>query len=103
MKKYRVELLTEARQQLREIAVYHKVKIGSLSAKKVTDRILDGISKLSSYPEMGVIPPSKLAADAGYRMLIINDYLCFYMIAEQTVFVAHIVHGSTDYIKILFR
>ena len=103
MMKYRVRLLTEARLQIRDIAAYHKLKVGPESARKITNKILDAIDKLEGFPELGVVPQTKLLARAGYRMLIAGDYLCFYHIVEDTIFVSHIVHGSTDYMRHILR
>lgn len=98
----KVKLLSEARMELRDIATYHKMKVGANSARKITNRILDAIDKLSAFPEMGMVPPVKMIAEAGYRVLIVEDYLCFYNIIGDNIFVSHIVHGSVDYIKRLF-
>lgn len=97
--KFDIKILLEARLQLRDIAAFHKLKVGPVSAEKITDRILDAIDKLADFPEMGAVPPSELLAKAGYRMLIVQEYLCFYHVEQQTIYVSHIVHGSTDYIK----
>lgn len=102
MSKLKVELLNEARLQLRDIAAYYKMKVGPSSARKITSRILDAIEKLADFPEMGMVPHAKMIAEAGYRVLIIEDYLCFYHVVNDVVFVSHIVHASTDYIKRIF-
>ena len=96
---YRVVLLAEARDELRQIALIHKVKVGSKSAKRITDRILEALRKLEDFPTMGTLPPYERIVRAGYRMLIIDDYLCFYAIRGTEVHVVHIVHGSVDYIR----
>lgn len=97
MGKYKVELLTEARLQLRDIATYHLIKVGPQSARRITNRILDTIERLEEFPELGAIVPSKKLE--GYRMLVAGQYLCFYRIEQETIYILHIVHGSTDYIK----
>lgn len=102
MPKKQVQLLNEARMELRDIAIYHKLKVGSNSARKITDRILSAIDRLEDFPEMGSVPQSKMIAEAGFRILIVDDYLCFYQVHDDQVFVYHIVHGSTDYIKRIF-
>lgn len=99
MNNYMVRILSEARFELRDIANYYKLKVGAVSAKKITNRILDNIDKLSEFPEMGMVPPFTMIAEAGYRMLIIDEYLCFHNIVENNIFVSHIVHGSVDYMK----
>ena len=50
MPKAKVILLTEARLQLRDIAMIHKAKVGPQSAKKVTDKILKALHHLEDFP-----------------------------------------------------
>lgn len=101
--RYKVRLLTEARLQLRDIASYYKLKVGSESALKITNKILEAIDKLEDFPELGVVPQSELLAKSGYRMLIVGDYLCFYQFVENIIFVSHIVHASTEYMRHILR
>lgn len=99
MPKYKVILLTEARDELRQIARVHKAKVGPQSAKRITDRILTALRRLEDFPTMGTQPPYERLSRAGYRMLIADEYLCFYSIKGTEIPVIHIVHGSTDYIR----
>lgn len=99
----KVEILSEAKQQIRDIALYHKMKVGPNSARKITDKLLDAIEQLGEFPEMGVRPPSDIVAETGYRMLIVDKYLCFYSIVGDVLYVSHVVHGSTDYMRVLLR
>ena len=103
MPKAKVILLTEARLQLRDIAMIHKAKVGPQSAKKVTDKILKTLHHLEDFPLLGVEPRSERLAKAGYRMLIAGDYLCFYQIQGDVVYVSLIVHGSVDYVRWLLE
>lgn len=99
---YSVELTRQAQRDLRDIATFHKLKVGSKSAKKITDGILDELDQLSRFPELGATPKNPMIAEAGFRFIVVKGYLCFYNIVEESVFVHHIVHGSTDYIKRIF-
>ncbi len=99
----KVRLLYEARMELRDIAAFHKQKVGPNSARKITNRILDELDKLSDFPQRGYVPPYTFLAESGYRVLIVKEYLCFYRIEGDEVLVAHIVHGSTDYVRRLFK
>lgn len=99
----RVLLLYESRMELRDIAVFHMQKVGANSARDITNRILDELDQLADFPEMGYVPPYKMVAEAGYRVLLVKEYLCFYRIEGDEVHIAHIAHGSTDYIRRLFR
>jgi len=97
-----VKLLYEARMELRNIAAYRRQKVGINSARNITNAILDGLERLKIFPEMGFVPPIKSVAEAGFRVLVIKEYLCFYRIEEDSILIYHIVHGSTDYIRHLF-
>lgn len=99
MPRYRVVLLSEARDELRQIALIHKAKAGPKSAKRITGRILEALRRLEDFPTMGTLPPYERIVRAGYRMLIVDDYLCFYAFRGTEVHVVHIVHGSVDYIR----
>jgi toxin ParE1/3/4 len=102
MPEMKVVLLNEARMELRDIAAYHKLKVGIDSARRITDRILGALDHLIDFPEIGNVPPAKMIAEAGFRVLIVDDYLCFYQVIDDQVLIYHIVHGSTDYIKRIF-
>lgn len=99
MPKCKVVLLTEARLQLKDIALLHKVMVGSVSAKKITDKIMKGLRRLGDFPELGIVPKTPMLERSGYRMLIVGEYLCFYSIEGNTVYVNQILHGSVDYVK----
>ena len=43
---YRVVLLAEARDELRQIALIHRAKVGPRAAKRITDRILEALHRL---------------------------------------------------------
>lgn len=103
MQRYRVEILTDARLQLHDIARIHKNKVGAISAKKVTDRIISAIKKLESFPELGVVPKGDHLSRFGYRMLFVDEYLCFYIKEQDTIYIEQILHGSIDYTKWLLK
>lgn len=102
MPKYEVVLLTEARDELRQIARVYKAKVGSQSATRITSRILTALRRLGDFPAMGTQPPYERLSRAGYRMLIVEEYLCFYSIKSTEIHIPHLVHRSVDYIKRLY-
>lgn len=99
MPNYNVILLKEARDELRQIARVYKAKVGPRAAKRITDRILAALRRLEDFPTMGLQSPYERLSRAGYRMLIVDEYLCFYSIRNTEIHVIHIVHGSADYIR----
>lgn len=103
MPKFEVRLTTEARQQLQDIARYRRLQVGTASAKKITNKILAELRKLGDFPKLGVTPSSVYLEKAGYRMLIVGEYLCFYNKDGNTLWVNQIFHGSADYVKFLIK
>lgn len=55
------------------------------------------LAQLSSFPRMGHMPRENELAGAGYRYLVIDDYLVFYMLEKRTVFVHRILYGAREY------
>lgn len=99
---YQVELTQKSQTDLRDIAAYHKFQVGPISAARITDKLLDKIEMLGSFPDMGTNVPARRIRDAGFQMLIVDEYICFYRKEAERVIIYHIVHGSTNYIKNLF-
>lgn len=98
--RYRVEILTPAQRELDAIAEIYFQLYGPESARKITDRIYHSLERLQSFPLSGKLHPDRLLGREGYRLLICGRYICVYRLIEETVYIYHIVHGSTDYPKL---
>lgn len=97
MEKVKVEILAPAQQELEEIILVQKELTGVESAKKLADKIYKALGQLASYPNSGPEINNKELRIAGYRLLVVDQYLFIYRIIESTVYIYHIVHGATDY------
>ena len=102
MARFKIEILPEAKNELREIGLFHMNAVGPNSARKITDKILNRIELLADFPLSGPHVPDDEMRNKGYRMVVCGKYLCFYRVIGQAVFVYHIAHGATDYPR-LFR
>ena len=100
-KKYKLEILAPARSEILEIARLHLELVGPVSARKITDRIKESLGRLRAHPFMGTELEDRELRKLGYRRLIVGNYLCFYRLIGDTVFVYHIVDGRSDYPKLL--
>jgi len=97
---YQVRLLPVAEEDLDEIVAY--VALDNLQAAwKLADHIETRLGSLSSFPRLGRIPRDSDLRDAGYRYLIIGDYLAFFTVEKRTVIVHRILHGTRDYRELL--
>jgi toxin ParE1/3/4 len=100
MADYELKLLAPAWEELEAIADRHLNLVGPDSAQKITEKLLDSLENLKINPLLGIECTDKIIALDRYRKLICGNYLCFYRIIENTVYVYHIVDGRTDYPKI---
>ena len=90
-------ILEPAQRELEEIAQLHLNLAGPNSARKITDLILDTLSRLEMVPLSGHIPQDKELRGNGYRYVIAGKYICVYRVIAENVFVYHIAHGASNY------
>ncbi len=65
MAEFRLEILSPAWKELDEIASYHLHVVGPISARKITDKILNALCRLEDFPLSCPYAP-----DAELEMLI---------------------------------
>lgn len=100
--KSKLFFLEPAKEDIMNIAAYHLEKAGPVSAKKITDIIIEAIDRLSSFPLIGQKHPDPVLAAKGYRKLVAAEsYVCIYRVFQDTIYIYRIVNGATDYPKLL--
>lgn len=98
--KYQVRLLPVAEEDLEEIVTY--VALDDLqAASKLADRIEARLERLSRFPKLGRLPRDSDLREAGYRYVIVADWLTFYTVEKRTIVVHRILHGGRDYKELL--
>lgn len=95
-------ILDAAQRELEEIAQLHRNLVGPNSARKITNKIFDALSRLEFFPLSGSLPRDKQLRDGGYRYVIADKYICVYKLIGETVYVYHIAHGAGNY-PLLFK
>lgn len=98
--KYGIRLLRRAQEDLTEIVTYIAVDRPS-AAEALATRIEKNLQLLSTNPRLGRIPNDEDLFRLGYRYLVVENYLIFYTIEEQTIYVHRILHGARDYLSLL--
>jgi toxin ParE1/3/4 len=68
-----------------------------VAAASLLDKLDHTISQLADFPEMGVVPKDDRLKRLGYRLLIIENYLVFYVIKFETIQIRRIIHGARQY------
>ena len=61
------------------------------------ERFDTSVSRLALNPLLGVIPRDERLRRLGYRMLIVDMYLVFYVVKTKTVQIRRIIHGARRY------
>lgn len=94
--KYRIIYLPVAVRDLSEIFEYIRVD-SPLAASAFLDKIDANILQLEDFPDLGKIPHDKHLQKLGYRVLIIENYLVFYVVKRKNIEIRRILHGKRKY------
>ncbi len=65
-------------------------------AAAFVDEIDQRIGRLQTHPLLGYIPRDDKLRNAGYRVLVIESYLVFYLVRGRRVEIHRVVHGSRN-------
>jgi toxin ParE1/3/4 len=95
-KKYEVRYLPAAQQDLTDILNYIR-QDNPTAAYKLIQEIDKIVSRLEEFPNMGVIPKDLRLKSLSYRMLVIDNYLAFYIVKDSIVEIRRIIHGKRRY------
>jgi plasmid stabilization system protein ParE len=95
-RKCAIRVLRLAEEDLAEIMMYVAADKPS-AAEDLAKKIEKNISLLSTNPRLGRIPSDEQLVRQGYRYLVVDNYLIFYILEGQTIFVHRILHGARDY------
>jgi toxin ParE1/3/4 len=71
------------------------------NAAAFIDKLDQCIGNLETHPFLGRIPRDDKLKSSGYRILIIESYLVFYIVRGQIVEIHRVVHGSRNLDDIL--
>ena len=85
MDKYKIKLNPRAYRDLEEIFAYIPLeKLSPENAKGQTDRILEKLRKLDTFPQAHQERMEGRYAGRGYRQLLIDNYMAIFRINEKT-------------------
>ena len=93
---FEIRYLATAVRDLEDIFDYI-AKDRPAAAVSLLDKLDHTISQLADHPDLGVVPKDDRLKRLGYRMLIIENYLVFYVTKVETVQVRRIIHGARKY------
>jgi plasmid stabilization system protein ParE len=93
---YEIRYLPVAEKDLVEILDYI-ARDDPEVARRFVDRIENGIGNLARLPKAGRRTRDARLQRLGYRMLVLDEYLVFYVLIGRTVQIRRILHGARRY------
>ncbi len=74
------------------------------AAGNMLSKLNSNISSLADFPNKGSVLSDEEYSliQRGYRFIVVNPYLIFYRIINDTVVIHRILHGRRDYLRELF-
>ncbi|MDY4812704.1 MAG: type II toxin-antitoxin system RelE/ParE family toxin [Ruminococcus sp.] len=100
----KIKYSPEALNDLDEIWKYISVNLSNLiSANNTINGILDTIDVLKEFPKSGKPLEFSNGIKTNYRFVRYKNYIAFYRISDNNIFVDRIIYGKRDYMKILFE
>ena len=96
MKQLAVVYLRRAQNDLVDIFRYIE-RDSPAQAKTWIDKIDRVLGRLASFPKSGVLPRDKRLARLGYRIVIVGEYLAFYVVRRRRVEIRRVLQGRRRY------
>jgi toxin ParE1/3/4 len=93
---YLIKYLPAAENDLTEIIEYVMLD-NPQAAESLLNTFDDAISILALYPNSGAIPKDSRLQTLNYRMLVVDNYLVFYVLTNNVVEIRRILHGKRKY------
>lgn len=101
--KHKILYSKESRRDLDEIWDYIASELQNpIAAERIVNSIMDAVNQLADFAETGAPLTSVADIESDYRFLVTGNYLTFYRVYENEVFVDRVLYGRRDYMRILF-
>lgn len=100
MEAYKIIIYPAAKQDLLDIVDYLNT-LSPEAALRYYDLLTEQIASLSHMPERCPHPKDLALTAKGYRYLIVEKYLVFYVVTGNTVQIRRILYGRRDYKALL--
>ncbi len=102
--KYRIKITPKANDDLDEIYSYIAGELHNVTAaENLMDKIEENIMRLSEFPFSCSFVEDDILKSKGYRKLIIESYIAFYVVdeTEKQVVVMRVLYGKQKYQDII--
>jgi toxin ParE1/3/4 len=96
MGKYKIRIYSNAKMDLKDIVSYLNT-LSQQSAIRYFDLIAEKIGSLAEMPERCPYVRDVALKAKGYRYLIVESYLVFFVLKADTVQIRRIIYGKRNY------
>ena len=72
------------------------------AAESTVNGILDAVDSLKQFPKKGAVLEFSDNIKSDYRFVQYKNYMAFYRIKQNEIFIDRIIYGKRDYMKIIF-
>jgi toxin ParE1/3/4 len=93
---FTIRYLSTAQRDLIEIFEYIK-KDRPDAALGLLEKFDKSISRLAANPKLGILPKDERLNRLGYRVLVVDKYLVFYVLKPKMVQIRRVIHGARRY------
>jgi len=101
--KNKIHYSIEARRDLDDIWDYIEADLcNPTAAQGMICRIMDTVEQLESFSGLGTLLSAVTDTDTDYRYLVTGNYMIFYRVFDNDIYVDRILYGRRDYLRILF-
>ena len=102
--KNKIHYSLESRRDLDDIWDYIVSELQNRSAaERVTNRIMDAVDQLKIFAELGTPLSSIADVSSEYRYLVSGNYMVFYRVQGNDVYIDRVLYGRSDYMSVLFK
>src|SRR5262245_2757468 len=93
---YTIRYLPTAQQDLLDIFTYI-MQDNPEAAASLLEKFDQSIANLAAHPLLGSQPKDERLRQLGYRMLVVDKYLVFYVVKAEIVQIRRILHSARQY------
>lgn len=96
---YSVKFLPAALNDMSEIISSFAMLGSKQGAQRIRSKMIKASEQIGAHPYSGVTVPYDKLAKAGYRMIVVENYLMFYRVFDETrqVIFYRVVNGKRNY------
>lgn len=92
-----------ALEDLKEIREYiAKDLCNEQAAQNTINKIMKGIRSLETFPQKGSPLSAKVNIPTDYRTLIAGNYITFYRVSGNEIYILRVLYGGRNYLRLLF-